>query len=143
MVHFFGNGHVTFNIHPSLLPAFKGMHAIEDMLASRAKFFGTTLHLVHDIMDSGPIVAQTVMPVAPDATAAQVNKCAYIHKIYLSLLLAELLQTGMLLITPDHCDIKFLRPPPFTARCNPALQNTDYLAAVLALQHKENVEAIA
>jgi phosphoribosylglycinamide formyltransferase-1 len=46
------------NIHPSLLPAFKGAHAIEDAFAYGSKVTGVTVHFVTDALDDGPIILQ-------------------------------------------------------------------------------------
>ncbi len=48
------------NVHPSLLPAFKGAHAIEQALAYGVKWFGVTIHLVNEELDSGAILDQAV-----------------------------------------------------------------------------------
>ena len=58
------------NIHPSLLPAFKGLHTHERVLQSGARFHGCTVHFVRPAMDEGPILAQAVVPVRPDDTPA-------------------------------------------------------------------------
>jgi phosphoribosylglycinamide formyltransferase-1 len=134
--------HATFNIHPSLLPAFRGLRPIERMLAARARFFGTTLHLVSEAIDGGPVVAQTVMPVTPGTSRAYIDKCAYIHKVYLTLLLVELMETGVLQLTPDLGDIRLRGEPPYTAWSNPTLCNPGYLAAVTAVQRSEQVKAL-
>ena len=46
------------NVHPSLLPSFPGLHAIDDALAARVAVTGVTVHLVDETLDGGPIVAQ-------------------------------------------------------------------------------------
>lgn len=51
------------NIHPSLLPAFKGAHSHRDALAAGAKTHGCTVHYVTDEMDAGPIILQASVPV--------------------------------------------------------------------------------
>lgn len=56
------------NIHPSLLPAFKGLDTHERALDAGVKFAGCTLHYVRPEMDDGPIIAQAVVPVAPEDT---------------------------------------------------------------------------
>src|SRR5690606_3401107 len=51
------------NIHPSLLPSFKGLHPQRQALEAGVKFSGCTVHLVTQELDAGPILAQTVVPV--------------------------------------------------------------------------------
>jgi len=51
------------NIHPALLPAFKGDHAVADALAFGVKGTGTTIHYATAELDSGPIIAQEAVPV--------------------------------------------------------------------------------
>ena len=51
------------NVHPSLLPAFPGAHAVEDQLAAGVAESGATVHLVDAGIDSGPILAQKHVPV--------------------------------------------------------------------------------
>jgi phosphoribosylglycinamide formyltransferase 1 len=59
----------VINIHPSLLPSFPGMHAIEQALAAKVKITGCTVHLVSLEVDAGPILVQAAVPVLPDDTA--------------------------------------------------------------------------
>ncbi|KAL6260208.1 hypothetical protein P5V15_007743 [Pogonomyrmex californicus] len=56
------------NIHPSLLPSFKGVNAHKDVLAARVRVSGCTVHFVEVDIDSGAIVEQEVVPVFPDDT---------------------------------------------------------------------------
>jgi phosphoribosylglycinamide formyltransferase-1 len=57
------------NIHPALLPAFPGLDAQKQALEYGAKFSGCTVHIVDEGVDTGPIVAQAVVPVLDDDTA--------------------------------------------------------------------------
>ena len=56
------------NIHPSLLPAFKGVHIHERAIAAGVRFTGCTVHFVRAETDSGPVIVQAAVPVALDDT---------------------------------------------------------------------------
>jgi phosphoribosylglycinamide formyltransferase 1 len=64
------------NIHPSLLPSFKGLHTHERALAAGVRIHGATVHYVVPEVDAGPIIAQAAVPVVdgdtPDTLAARV-----------------------------------------------------------------------
>jgi len=66
----------VINIHPSLLPAFKGIHVHERVIEAGVKFSGCTVHYVVPEMDAGPIITQACVPVkdedTPDTLAARV-----------------------------------------------------------------------
>ncbi len=72
------------NIHPALLPAFKGLHTHARALAAGVTTHGATVHFVSSEMDSGPIIAQAEVPVlagdTPDTLAARVLEAE--HRIY-------------------------------------------------------------
>jgi phosphoribosylglycinamide formyltransferase-1 len=72
------------NIHPALLPAFKGLNTHARALAAGVKIHGATVHFVVPEMDSGPIIAQGAISVAkkdtPETLAARVIKVE--HRIY-------------------------------------------------------------
>ena len=57
------------NVHPSLLPAFKGLNPQAQALAAGVKISGCTVHFVTEDLDGGPIIAQTAVPVCEDDTA--------------------------------------------------------------------------
>ena len=61
-------GRVTVNTHPALSPSFPGMHGPRDALEHGVKVTGATLFVVDDGVDTGPIVAQTAVPVEDDDT---------------------------------------------------------------------------
>jgi phosphoribosylglycinamide formyltransferase 1 len=60
----------VMNIHPALLPAFKGMHGPRDALEYGAKVAGATVHFADPEFDHGPIIIQAAVPVREDDTAA-------------------------------------------------------------------------
>lgn len=72
------------NIHPSLLPAFKGTHAVRDALAANIKETGCTVHLVTKELDSGPVVLQARVPVLPNDTEDTLHQRIHEeeHKLY-------------------------------------------------------------
>ena len=72
------------NIHPSLLPAFPGLHTHERAIEAGCKFAGATVHEVTAELDHGPILAQAVVPVLPDDTpnALAARVLTQEHRIY-------------------------------------------------------------
>ena len=74
----------VLNIHPSLLPAFPGLHTRERALAAGVKVHGCTVHFVTAELDHGPIVAQAAVPVrsGDDAAALAARVLKQEHVIY-------------------------------------------------------------
>lgn len=72
------------NIHPSLLPAFPGLHTHRRALEAGCKVAGATVHFVTPTLDHGPIVAQAVVPVRPDDDEAALGArvLAAEHRLY-------------------------------------------------------------
>jgi len=72
------------NIHPSLLPAFPGLHTHERALEAGCKVAGATVHLVTPELDHGPIIAQAVVPVLPTDTPDTLAERVLVqeHQIY-------------------------------------------------------------
>lgn len=72
------------NIHPSLLPAFKGLNAQKQALDYGVKYSGCTVHLVDEGMDTGPIIMQSVVPIYNDDTEESLTAriLEEEHKIY-------------------------------------------------------------
>lgn len=72
------------NIHPSLLPAFPGLYPQRQALAAGARFSGCTVHFVRAAVDTGPIVAQAVVPVhdGDDEAALAARILAAEHRLY-------------------------------------------------------------
>lgn len=72
------------NIHPSLLPAFKGIRVHQQAIDAGVRVSGCTVHFVVPELDSGPIISQAAVPVYPDDTAAtlQARVLTEEHKLY-------------------------------------------------------------
>lgn len=105
------------NIHPSLLPAFTGLHVHEQVIAYGAKFTGCTVHFVRAEMDHGPIIAQAAVPVhqddTPDSLAARVLESE--HKIYPMAL--RLIAEGRVNLHDERVFIADVKAP--ESVCNP------------------------
>lgn len=88
------------NIHPSLLPAFKGLHTHQQALTAGVKIHGCTVHFVTPELDHGPIIAQAAVPVShddtPDSLAARV--LVEEHRLYPEAV--RRFVTGSLTLTP-------------------------------------------
>lgn len=72
------------NIHPSLLPAFTGLHTHARALEGGVKWHGATVHLVSDALDHGPVLAQVIVPVLDDDTPQTLAARVLVeeHRIY-------------------------------------------------------------
>lgn len=69
----------VLNLHPALLPSFKGAHAIQDAWDAGVKVTGVTVHLANEDYDKGPIVAQRAVEVREDDTIDSLE--AHIHEV--------------------------------------------------------------
>jgi phosphoribosylglycinamide formyltransferase-1 len=76
------------NIHPSLLPSFKGLHAQRQAIVAGVKVTGCTVHFVRPAMDEGPIVLQATTPVFEDDTEESLSQRIHAleHRIYVQAL---------------------------------------------------------
>ncbi|MBD2461010.1 phosphoribosylglycinamide formyltransferase [Oscillatoria sp. FACHB-1407] len=72
------------NIHPSLLPSFRGARAVEQALAAGVKITGCTVHLVRLEVDSGPIIMQAAVPILPNDTFETLHQRIQVqeHRIF-------------------------------------------------------------
>jgi phosphoribosylglycinamide formyltransferase-1 len=94
------------NIHPALLPAFKGLDTHQKALAAGVKIHGASVHFVVPDMDAGPIIAQGAVGVRDDDTAATLaaRVLAIEHRIYPAAL--ALLAADRLKIVDGRCRIE-------------------------------------
>ena len=83
------------NIHPSLLPAFPGLHPHAAAIAAGVKLQGCTVHLVTEALDAGPIVAQAAVPVLPGDTEATLAARVLVQELRLYPLALALLAGGV------------------------------------------------
>ena len=62
------------NVHPSLLPKYKGLHAVEQALESGDKETGCTVHYVNEELDGGDIIDRSIVPICPNDTVATLTQ---------------------------------------------------------------------
>ena len=62
------------NVHPSLLPKYKGLHAVEQAMEAGEKVTGCTVHYVNEELDGGEIIKQGEVPIMPDDTVESLTK---------------------------------------------------------------------
>jgi phosphoribosylglycinamide formyltransferase-1 len=103
------------NIHPSLLPSFRGLHAQRQALAAGVRFAGCTVHFVRPELDSGPIIGQAVVPVYPDDDEARLSEriLRVEHRLYP--LALRLLAENRVRIIADRVEIDGDRVPDIAA----------------------------
>ena len=76
------------NLHPSMLPKYKGLHAIERALESGDRFTGVSVHYVNEELDGGEVILQKEVPILPDDTVESLTKA--IQRMEYSLLTAAI-----------------------------------------------------
>jgi phosphoribosylglycinamide formyltransferase 1 len=94
-------GHVI-NVHPALLPAFPGLHAIEQALEYGVKVFGVTVHFVDEGVDTGPVISQRAieLPDAVDPSAVREALRPLEHDLLCEAVV--LIARGAVAFDPDH-----------------------------------------
>ena len=111
----------VINIHPALLPAFRGLHTHERALAAGVKLHGCTVHVVRPELDDGPILGQAALAVLPDDDAATLaaRVLAEEHRLYPHCL--RLLAEGRVRIEGDIARVQaecpghsLLNPQPYS-----------------------------
>lgn len=84
------------NIHPSLLPRYKGLHTHARALAAGDSEHGVSVHFVTSELDGGPLIAQSVVPVAPGDTVASLSARVHSQEHMLYPMVIEWLTSGRL-----------------------------------------------
>jgi len=99
------------NIHPSLLPAYRGLRTHERAIEDGVRFTGCTVHYVRPEMDEGPIILQAVVPVKLDDTPESLAKrvLSYEHRIYPEAV--RMIATGQARVSGSRVDVKHLTTP--------------------------------
>jgi phosphoribosylglycinamide formyltransferase-1 len=90
------------NVHPALLPAFPGLHAVEQALAYGVKVFGVTVHFVDEGVDTGPIILQRAVELPLASTPEEVRTALRPLEHDLLSEAVRLLARGAIRADPDH-----------------------------------------
>jgi phosphoribosylglycinamide formyltransferase 1 len=117
------------NIHPSLLPSFRGLHAQRQALAAGVRFAGCTVHFVRPELDCGPIISQAVVPVHPDDDEARLSAriLKVEHRLYPYAV--RLIAEGRVRVIAEQVEIAGVRVPEMAA-LNPQDDLADRLASI-------------
>jgi phosphoribosylglycinamide formyltransferase-1 len=90
------------NVHPALLPAFPGLHAIEQALAYGVKVFGVTVHFVDEGVDTGPVIGQRALELADATDPAAVREALRPLEHDLLCETVELIARGAVSLDPER-----------------------------------------
>jgi phosphoribosylglycinamide formyltransferase-1 len=131
----------ALNVHPSLLPAFRGFGPVEATRQAGARFLGATLHVAGDEPDGGPIVAQCCCPLSPGEADPLLQRKSYLQKAYLAALAVDLVASEDVCLSPGGCP-EWRTDRPATPGCSPMLQ-PDLHHAFLDHQRRLGVDALA
>ena len=79
---------MILNIHPSILPSFKGLNAQRQAIENKAKYSGCTVHFVNDVMDGGEIIDQKIVNISTHDDEDSLSKKILMeeHKLYIKVL---------------------------------------------------------
>ncbi len=121
------------NFHPSLLPSFPGMGAVNKLMNSDARFIGATAHLVSGVVDGGSILAQVVSPVVRPASIEVMERISFAQKVYLFLVVSEIMIKGHGVLPSS------LAPSSVKSWANPALEDERLVASFDDFLRRENI----
>lgn len=94
------------NLHPSLLPSFKGLHGFEDTVRAGVRYAGTTIHLVDERMDEGRVILQSVLPLDPARPVAELRHGIFEQQCRSLLQVVRWLVDGRVVVTNDRCVVR-------------------------------------
>jgi len=112
----------VINIHPALLPAFRGSHAQQQAADYGVTITGATVHFVDDDVDHGPIILQAAVPVAAGEDAETVRQRILVQEHRIFPYAIQLFAEGRLEVAGRHVRIRGLAPIGNEALLSPPLQ---------------------
>jgi phosphoribosylglycinamide formyltransferase-1 len=101
----------VINVHPALLPAFPGLHAVEQALAYGVKVFGVTVHFVDEGVDSGPVIFQRALELPDARTVDEVHDALRATEHELLCEAVRLIARGAVRLDPEHPRRVLITPP--------------------------------
>jgi phosphoribosylglycinamide formyltransferase-1 len=112
----------VLNVHPGLLPSFPGLHAQRQCVEYGARFGGCTVHFVDEGTDTGPVIAQAVVPVEPGDTEETLGAriLAQEHRLYPQAI--QWFAEGRLSVEGRRVAVAGARRPPADAVTNPVVE---------------------
>jgi phosphoribosylglycinamide formyltransferase-1 len=112
----------VINVHPGLLPSFPGLHAQRQCVEYGARFAGCTVHFVDEGTDTGPVIAQAVVPVEPGDVEETLARriLEQEHRLYPQAI--QWFAEGRLSVTGRKVAVAGARTPPLAALTNPAVE---------------------
>lgn len=132
----------VFNIHPAPLPLFRGLRGAHDALRAGVKTVGACLHGADEELDAGPIIAQIASKLPTPATKAAINKISYLQKVYLTLVLHELIQDFGMSVDIVSRKVRYRKLPSFYPAKPPSIENSALADAFNRLQEKEDCRVV-
>lgn len=119
------------NMHPALLPAFKGLDGFEATLRAGVRFGGTTIHLIDERMDEGKVIIQSVFPIDPDEPEARLRHRVFVQQCRSLLQVVQWLAAGRMAIDGAQARIGGARYN--SAEFAPALESPEALGLAIPL----------
>lgn len=104
LLHEYGNR--IINLHPSLLPSFKGLHGFEDAIAYGVAYVGSTIHFIDEKMDEGKIIQQTICAVDRKAPIAVTRHRIFEQQCRSLLQVVKWLEEDRILVEPDRVAVR-------------------------------------
>ncbi|MBS0520095.1 MAG: phosphoribosylglycinamide formyltransferase [Proteobacteria bacterium] len=98
------------NVHPSLLPAFKGLHVQRQALDAGVRLSGCTVHYVTGDLDGGPIIAQAAVPVLPGDTEKALSERILRQEHRLYPMVVRWIGEGRVTLSGSHVDVAGIPP---------------------------------
>ena len=108
------------NVHPSLLPAFKGLHTHERAIDAGVRFSGCTVHYVRPAMDEGPIIVQAAVPILADDDADSLGGRVLAQEHLIYPLALRLIGEGKVRVDGERAIVDEVTDQPTGATINPS-----------------------